>query len=102
MIDDFNDPRGRLQAILLNVKSSCSGLNLHFNCSDVIVCCVADNVNQVLQALGRVHRIGQKLAQRVWIVTLDHSYDQILQCQQTMKMVGYQTIVSLPLLFLGF
>lgn len=88
IIDDFNNPQGRLHAILLNIKSSCSGLNLHFNCSDIIICCVADNVNQVLQALGRVHRIGQRLPQRIWIITLNHSYDQILQCFQTTKMVS--------------
>ena len=95
IIDDFNNPQGRLHAILLNIKSSCSGLNLHFNCSDIIICCVADNVNQVLQALGRVHRIGQRLPQRIWIITLNHSYDQILQCFQTTKMVSKQTTVSL-------
>lgn len=71
----------------MNIKSSNSGLNLHHHCSDIIIVCVADNVNQNLQVVGRVHRIGQERVQRIWIVTLDHSYDQILQSQQTNKMV---------------
>ena len=40
-----------------------------------------------LQALGRAHRIGQSRFQRVWIITQDHSYDQLLQAAQTKKML---------------
>jgi SNF2 family DNA or RNA helicase len=93
IIDDFNSAKGSLQALLLNIKSSNSGLNLHHMCSDIIIVCVADNVNQVMQVLGRVHRISQREPQRIWIVTLNHSFDQILQCFQTKKMVRGQTIV---------
>lgn len=41
----------------------------------------------VMQALGRAHRFGQQRFQRVWIVTQDHSYDQLLQASQTRKML---------------
>lgn len=84
---------GKLHALLMNIKSSNSGLNLHHNCSDIIIVCVAENVNLVLQVLGRVHRITQKLPQRIWIATIDHSYDQILQCFQTTKMVRRPIII---------
>jgi len=40
-----------------------------------------------MQALGRAHRIGQLRFQRVYIVTQDHSYDQLLQASQTKKML---------------
>jgi len=73
--------------LLLSIKASGAGLNLHWNCSDIIVACVAENINMVLQALGRAHRIGQLRSQRVWVVTQDHSYDQLLQAAQTKKML---------------
>ena len=73
--------------MLLSIKASGAGLNLHWNCSDIIIACVAENINMVLQALGRTHRIGQVRFQRVWIITQDHSYDQLLQAAQTKKML---------------
>jgi hypothetical protein len=76
-----------LDALLLSIKASGAGLNLHWNCSDIIIACVAENINMVLRALGRAHRIGQLRSQRVWIVTQNHSYDQLLQAAQTKKML---------------
>jgi hypothetical protein len=63
----------------LSIKASEAGLNLHWNCSDIIIACVAENINMVLQALGRTHHIGQVRFQRIWIIIQDHSYDQLLQ-----------------------
>lgn len=83
---------GSRYALLLNIKLSNSGLNLHHMCSDIIVC-VADNINQIMQALSQVRRISQREAQRIWIVTLGHSFDQILQYFRTKKMVRRQAIV---------
>ena len=37
------------------------------------------SVNDVLQALGRIFRIGQLLAQKIWLVTADQTYDQKIQ-----------------------
>src|SRR5437764_13985425 len=33
------------------------------SCSDIIIVCVADNINMVMQALGRAHRMGHPGAQ---------------------------------------
>lgn len=87
IIDEFNNPHSQLDALLLSIKASGAGLNLHWNCSDIIVAGLAENINMVLQALGRTHRIGQLRSQRVWIVTQDHRYDQLLQAAQTKKML---------------
>lgn len=87
LIDDFNNKTTNMNALLMNLKSSNSGLNLHYHCSDIIIVCCADNVNQIMQIIGRVHRITQGEPQRIWILTTDHSYDQVLQFNQTDKMV---------------
>jgi SNF2 family DNA or RNA helicase len=87
IISGFNNPHSHLDALLLSIKFSGADLNLHWNCSDIIIACVAENINMVLQALGRTHHIGQLRSQRVWIITQDHSYDQLLQAAQTKKIL---------------
>jgi hypothetical protein len=37
-----------MNALLLNLKSSNSGLNLHHYYSDIIILYYADNINQIL------------------------------------------------------
>ena len=41
----------------------------------------------MLQAIGRLHRIGQSRVQRITILTVDHTYDQVLQAKATVKML---------------
>jgi hypothetical protein len=48
---------------------------------------MAENINMVLQALGRAHRIGQSRFRRAWIILQDHSYDQLLRAAQTKRML---------------
>ena len=49
---------------------------------------VPENVNTLLQIIGRVHRLGQKEEQQVLVVTIDHTYDQIIQAKSTKKMMA--------------
>lgn len=86
-IELFNDPGSTVQALVTSLKVSTFGLNLQGCCSDLVVLGVADNVNAMLQVIGRIHRLGQKKQQRVWLVTLARSYDNILQHGQTIKML---------------
>jgi hypothetical protein len=39
-------------------------------------------------AIGRIHRLGQERVQDIYIITVDHSYDQILQAKAAKKMVA--------------
>ena len=87
LIDEFNDSESFMHVLICSLKSSNSGLNLHHCCADVIILCMAENISSLMQALGRIHRLGQKKIQRVRIITLDHSYDQIMQFNQTTKML---------------
>jgi hypothetical protein len=87
-IDRFNDPKSDLDALLTSTKASTFGLNLQHNCSDLIIMCVAENVNTVVQIIGRIHRIKQVRIQRVWIITQARSWDNVLQHDQTNKMIS--------------
>jgi hypothetical protein len=86
IIDDFNNPLSNLDASF-SASRLRAGVNLHWSCSDIIIICVENNINIVMQVLGRAHRISQVCFQRVYIVTQDHSYDQLLQASQTKKML---------------
>lgn len=76
-----------MHALVASINASCAGLNLQTSCRDLIIVCIASNVNTILQALGRIHRLGQKFVQRIWIITMLNSLDSLLQFQQTDKMV---------------
>lgn len=87
VIERFNDPKSDVQVLVTSLKVSTFGLNLQGCCSDLIVVGVADNVNAMMQVIGRIHRLGQTREQRVWVLTLARSYDNILQHNQTTKML---------------
>ena len=87
-IDRFNDPNSDVDVLTTSFASSSFGLNLQSCCGNLIIMAVAQNVNLVLQIIGRIHRLGQTRIQRVWIVTLARSYDNYLQYEQTNKMVA--------------
>lgn len=55
------------------------------------------SVNNVFQCGGRIFRIGQTLAQKIWQVTLDQSYDEKIQYRATIKMIGQIAAQNLDL-----
>jgi Helicase conserved C-terminal domain len=87
-IDRFNDPNSDIDVLTTSFGTSSFGLNLQYSCNNLIIMAVAQNVNLILQIIGRIHRLGQTKIQRVWIVTLCRSYDNFLQWDQTNKMVA--------------
>jgi hypothetical protein len=46
------------------------------------------NINTIIQTIGRIHRLGQKEVQDIYIITVDRTYDQILQAKATVKMIA--------------
>jgi len=48
----------------------------------------AANINTIIQTIGRIHRLGQKEVQDIYIITVNHTYDQILQAKATNKMIA--------------
>jgi superfamily II DNA or RNA helicase len=67
-------------------RCSAIGLNLQGACSDLVMLDVPSSVPMALQAFGRIHRLGQSRKQKIWIVTTDHTYDQLLQAHIAAKM----------------
>lgn len=87
VIQEFNDPKSDVQILVAGLQASSAGINLQRCCSDLIILGCAANISTIFQTIGRIHRLGSDRFQRIWIVTLDHSYDQIMQASQTHKML---------------
>jgi SNF2 family DNA or RNA helicase len=88
VINRFNDPNSNVRALVTRLKNSSFGLNLQYCCSDLIIMAVAENVNLILQIIGRIHRLRQVRIQCVWVITLARSYNNYLQHKQTNKMIA--------------
>jgi hypothetical protein len=84
----FNDPAFPVDVLVTNFRTSSLGVNLQGCCSKTIIMDTAANVNTVIQTIGRIHRLGQKEVQDIYIVTVDHTYDQVLQAKAANKMVA--------------
>ena len=83
----FNDDQNPVQVLVTSVKVSATSLILQKDCADVIFVDVPSNAQSTQQAAGRVTRIGQKRACSIYILTTDHSYDQVLQATAARKMI---------------
>ena len=88
-IEDFSDPLHGSQVLVTSLKSLAATVNLQSSCSDTVFVDVPANPVKVLQAVSRIHRPGQNRAQQVWILTVDHTYDQVLQARAAQKMIGH-------------
>lgn len=64
------------------------GLNLHRDCTTLILVEPAINVNTTVQAIGRLHRLGQKSKQQIFILSFKHSWDRYIEHNAAKKMVG--------------
>lgn len=44
--------------LVVNLRSSAVGLNLQNACHKILILDMAENINVIIQAIGRVHRLG--------------------------------------------
>lgn len=84
----FNDPEYSMDALVVTYAMCSLGLNLHHTCNHVALMEPAVNANTVLQAIGRVHRLGQQRRQQVWILSSPHTFDHFVEGNQCRKMVA--------------
>ncbi|KIW86925.1 uncharacterized protein Z519_12390 [Cladophialophora bantiana CBS 173.52] len=84
----WNDPTDPVLFLLLNSRSSALGLNIQGACHKLVIFDMPDNINTVVQMIGRIHRLGQEHVQYVWTVCVLGTYDQWLYSNATAKMLG--------------
>jgi hypothetical protein len=55
-------------------------------CNNLVIMEIPESDSATLQAISRVFRLGQTKVSCIWIVTVNHSYDQVLQARNAQKM----------------
>ncbi|KAH8422486.1 uncharacterized protein LDX57_000239 [Aspergillus melleus] len=82
---DFTN-RGSSDRVLLSTfQCTSQGLNLHRCCSRIIVLQTPRNLSTLVQAIGRVHRLGQTEEQKAWILFQDHTIQRWAEYSLTRK-----------------
>lgn len=83
-IEDFKDPSRLITCFLLNAKAQSSGLTL-VNASHVFLCEPLVNVSLELQAISRIHRIGQTKPTTIWMFAIENTVEENILLVSTNK-----------------
>ncbi|OBT52966.1 hypothetical protein VE04_08782 [Pseudogymnoascus sp. 24MN13] len=86
--ETFNKETTNSTVLVTSLRCGCTSMNLQSQCADVVFMDVAESANITLQAIGRVHRMGQTKPQNIYIVTTNYSWDQQSQWRAAVKMYG--------------
>lgn len=85
---EFGQHSGKIEILVVTYATCSIALNLHFNCSDVVLLELAFDFNTILQMIGQVHRLGQQRNQNIWIVSTAHTFDRYVEFTQSRKMIS--------------
>lgn len=61
-----------------SVTGISSGVNLHHACHIIVCFSMTTNIAMFLQEIGRVHRMVQPFERGIYVLTTNHSYDQVI------------------------
>lgn len=87
-IEEFKNPHNNITCFLLNAKAQASGLTL-VNATHIFLCEPLVNTSLELQAISRIHRIGQKHETTVWMFAIESSVEESIVLMSTNKRLRY-------------
>ncbi|KAJ9663132.1 hypothetical protein H2201_005803 [Coniosporium apollinis] len=87
-VDRFSNPDDSSQTLVTSYRCTSDSFNLQEVCWNLVMLDVLESANIAAQRIGRVFRLKQKHRQNVWIVTVDHTYDQVIQARSAQKVYG--------------
>lgn len=82
---EFNKPKSEIQVLVVTYYSCSVGQSVQKNCHNVVLLEPALSLNSTLQAIGRMHRLGQSKRQRVWILSGANTFDRYIEYKQSEK-----------------
>jgi SNF2 family DNA or RNA helicase len=84
----FNDLKDE-NLILVTTFRTCSlGINLQESCCNMVILEPAKNINTLLQAIGRIHRVGQTREQNIVVLFANGTFNRWQEFQQSKKMIA--------------
>ena len=83
----FNDPSSSTQVLVTTYNCGATGLNMHSQCSRIVLMESALNHNSLFQTIGRIHRLGQREEQRAWLLFMDHTIQRYMEFNNTTKVL---------------
>ncbi|KAH1589656.1 hypothetical protein KXX44_009319 [Aspergillus fumigatus] len=81
----FVSAKSNYNMLLTSYQCRAHGLNLHGQCSRVVLLEPPLNINTLFQAVGRVHRLGQGVKQKAWILFQEYSISHWIKCNNVIK-----------------
>ncbi|KAL4958605.1 C-terminal helicase domain-containing protein, partial [Aspergillus stella-maris] len=81
----FCNPKSDCQVALASYATGSLGLNLHSACARTVMLESSPNISTDDQVVGRTHRMGQKLAQKIWMLFGEHTIDRYIAYNNTRK-----------------
>lgn len=94
-VEQFKDRLRNITCFLLNAKAQASGLTL-VNASHVFLCEPLVNTPLELQAISRVHRIGQRAPTTIWMFAIENTVEQYIVENSTRKRLEFARGNSKP------
>ncbi|OQE14420.1 hypothetical protein PENFLA_c038G03647 [Penicillium flavigenum] len=82
-IQRFANPNSTTTVLLTTYNCGALGLNMHAECSRVVLIEAAQNYNRVFQTVGRIHRLGQTQPQKAWLLFQDHTIQRLMKHNST-------------------
>lgn len=87
-VEEFKDPSKNITCFLLNAKAQASGLTL-INATHIFLCEPLVNASLELQAISRIHRIGQTKITTVWLFAIEKTVEESILLMSTNKRLNY-------------
>lgn len=87
-VEEFKKPENGITCFLLNAKAQASGLTL-INAQHIFLCEPLVNTSLELQAISRIHRIGQTKATTVWMFAIENTVEESITLLSTNKRLQY-------------
>lgn len=87
-VEEFKNSENGITCFLLNAKAQASGLTL-INATHIFLCEPLVNTSLELQAISRIHRIGQTKMTTVWMFAIENTVEESIVLLSTNKRLNY-------------
>ena len=85
VVSDFNDPAHPAKVCVTSYRCSSTSSNLQKSCHNIVMLEVPGSGCTTNQTIGRVWRMGQKFVAKIYLLTTDLTYDQVIQSRAAKK-----------------